>query len=69
MALGVPREFMPSYEHSALRVLEYPPGAGSAPHTDVGLLTLNLYRDQPEYLRTYDAATGRWPRGRSTARR
>lgn len=56
LELGVPKAFMPSFEHGALRVLEYPPGAGSAPHTDVGLLTLNLYRDQPDKLLTY--ATG-----------
>lgn len=51
--LGVPPAFMPSFSAGALRVLEYPPGAGSAPHTDVGLLTLNLYRDQPDKLETY----------------
>ncbi len=55
-ALDVPMAFWPRLEFGCLRVLEYPPGAGSAPHTDVGLLTLNLYRDQPEKLLTY--ATG-----------
>jgi hypothetical protein len=58
--LNVPSKFMPSFEHGALRVLEYPPGAGSAPHTDVGLLTLNLYRDQPDKLRTYDPERSAW---------
>ncbi len=58
--LGVPTAFLPSFEHGALRVLEYPAGAGSAPHTDVGLLTLNLYRDQPECLHTFE---DRWGRG------
>lgn len=59
-ALGVPEAFMPSFEAGALRVLEYPPGMGSAAHTDVGLLTLNLYRDQPECLRTYDPELKSW---------
>jgi hypothetical protein len=58
--LGVPTAFLPSFEHGALRVLEYPAGASSAPHTDVGLLTLNLYRDQPECLHTFE---DRWGRG------
>lgn len=43
--LGVPREFWPDIRYSALRVLEYPPGAGSAEHTDFDLFTLNLYRN------------------------
>lgn len=59
-ALGVPREFRPSYAAGALRVLEYPPGEGSAPHTDMDLFTLNLYRDQPDKLRTYDGLSGTW---------
>lgn len=32
-------------EDSTLRVLEYPPGTGSAPHTDFDLFTLCLYRN------------------------
>ncbi len=56
----VPAAFLPSFEHGALRVLEYPAGASSAPHTDVGLLTLNLYRDQPACLETFE---DRWGRG------
>ncbi len=48
--LQVPDAFLPSFEHGALRVLEYPPGAGSEVHTDVGLLTLMCYRDQPEHF-------------------
>lgn len=45
--LGVPEIYMPSFEHGALRVLEYPAGAGSAEHTDFDLFTLNLYRNTP----------------------
>jgi isopenicillin N synthase-like dioxygenase len=55
--LGVPRAFMPSYEHSCLRVLEYPPGTGGGEHTDVDLFTLNLYRNQPECLVSDDGRT------------
>jgi len=47
LELGVPHRFMPDYG-STMRVLYYPPGAGSAPHTDFDLLTLSLYRDRPE---------------------
>lgn len=47
-ALGVPKTFMPSVDHCALRVLEYPPGAISNEHTDPNLFTLMLYRDQPD---------------------
>jgi isopenicillin N synthase-like dioxygenase len=43
--LGVPREFMPSFEHGCLRVLEYPADTGSAWHTDFDLFTVNCYRD------------------------
>jgi hypothetical protein len=46
-ALGVPDGFMPSFDHGALRVLEYPAGAGSEMHTDVGLFTINCYRNEP----------------------
>jgi hypothetical protein len=49
-ALGVPETFMPSFEHGALRVLEYPPGAGSHTHTDFDLFTLACWRDRPEGL-------------------
>lgn len=43
--LGIPRAFWPHYDYCALRVLEYPPGAGSNPHKDFNLFTLALYRN------------------------
>lgn len=46
--LGVPREFWPDIRYSALRVLEYKPGAESHPHTDFDLFTLSCYRNIPE---------------------
>jgi hypothetical protein len=46
-ALGVRPAFMPSFEHGALRVLEYPPMTTSALHTDFDLLTINCYRNMP----------------------
>ena len=51
--LGLSPEFYPGSD-STLRVLEYPPGATTAPHSDFCLFTLSLYRDQPnafKYLR------------------
>jgi isopenicillin N synthase-like dioxygenase len=36
---------MPNLETSCLRILEYPPGAGSERHTDMDLFTLLAYRD------------------------
>lgn len=47
-ALCVPEAFMPSVQYSALRVLEYAPGAISNLHTDFDLFTLMMYRDQPD---------------------
>lgn len=52
--LGVPAEFLPSLEYSALRVLYYPPGVGSHLHQDSDLFTLILYRDQPEKFKAQD---------------
>jgi hypothetical protein len=43
-ALEVPKAFWPDVRFSALRVLEYPIGAGSAQHTDFDLFTCLLYR-------------------------
>lgn len=45
--MDAPFDFAPSFEHGALRVLEYPAGATSAEHTDFDLFTLNLYRNVP----------------------
>lgn len=42
--LGIPKEFYPG-EDSTLRILDYPPGATTAPHTDFDLFTLCMYRD------------------------
>jgi hypothetical protein len=45
---GVPKAFWPKIENGALRVLDYPPGATSAKHTDFDLFTLMVHRNQPE---------------------
>jgi hypothetical protein len=47
-ALRIPPEFQPKLEYSALRILDYPPGATSNEHEDFDLFTLMLYRDQPD---------------------
>lgn len=41
----------------ALRVLEYPPGAGSELHTDFDLFTITLFREPKENVRWSHAAT------------
>lgn len=48
VALGVPPQFFPKQEYSALRILDYPPGAVTHPHTDFDLFTLMCYRNLPE---------------------
>jgi hypothetical protein len=58
-ALGVPAAFYPRAEFGALRLLEYPPGAGSEEHTDFDLFTVLCYRETPgdlELLEGGDAA-------------
>lgn len=47
-ALNVPAAFMPDIRYGALRVLEYPIGAGSHTHTDFNLFTLLCYRNDPQ---------------------
>jgi len=57
--LGISPQFWPDIRYSALRVLEYPPGAGSAAHTDFDLFTLNLYRNLPnKLLKTKEIVVG-----------
>lgn len=48
--LCVPERLWPALEACALRVLEYPPGATTAPHYDFNLFSVNCYRDRPELL-------------------
>lgn len=43
--------WMPLWSYSSLRILDYPPGATSAPHRDFDLFTTMLYRDHPECFR------------------
>jgi hypothetical protein len=45
LRLGVPSAFWPDKRYSTIRVLEYPPGASSAKHTDFSLFTLPMYRN------------------------
>jgi isopenicillin N synthase-like dioxygenase len=49
--IGVPKEYWPVLENSALRVLEYTPDATTAPHKDFDLFTLMLYRNHPQYFK------------------
>lgn len=51
--LGFPDALRPDYDQCCLRILDYPPGASSAEHTDFDFMTLQLYRDRPEgFVRT-----------------
>lgn len=51
--LDIPSHLHPSWGNSCMRILDYPPGAESAEHTDFDLFTIQLYRDQPEgFVRT-----------------
>lgn len=45
--LNVPADFAPDFDACALRILDYPPGAGSAEHSDFDLFTINAYRNVP----------------------
>jgi hypothetical protein len=58
-AIGVPDAFYPKVENGTLRVLEYPPGAGSAEHTDFDLFTVHCYRSTPEDFQTLGVRDGR----------
>jgi hypothetical protein len=46
--LGLPRRLDPCWTECCMRILDYPPGASSAPHTDFDYFTIQLYRDRPE---------------------
>lgn len=50
-ALNVPAAFWPKLEACALRVLHYPPGAGSEKHTDFDLFTVMCYRHPAEIFK------------------
>jgi hypothetical protein len=54
-ALGIAQEYWPGSD-STLRVLHYPPGATTAPHTDFCLFTLSLYRSTMAPFRYLDGA-------------
>lgn len=55
--LDIPRKFWPVYENGALRILEYPPGAITHPHTDPDLFTLMCYRDVKESFKRLDTSS------------
>lgn len=54
-ALRLPPRLSPHWNSCCLRILDYPPGAGSAEHTDFDLFTIQLYREHQEgFVRTGD---------------
>jgi hypothetical protein len=51
--LDFPRRLSPDWNSCCMRILDYPPGAGSAEHTDFDFFTIQLYREIPEgFVRT-----------------
>ncbi len=46
--LNFPEYLKPDYHQCCMRILEYPPGASSALHTDFDFMTLQLFRDNHE---------------------
>ena len=70
-ALGVPAAYRPHEAYGALRVLDYPPGAGTVEHTDFDLFTIVLWRSHPADLERTPCDAARAPlpaiRGRITA--
>jgi hypothetical protein len=53
-ALNVPAAYYPRVADGTLRVLEYPPGAGTVEHTDFNLFTIVLWRSTPDDLECTD---------------
>jgi len=51
--IEIPQEFFPGRD-STLRVLHYPPGATTAPHTDFDLFTICMYRDDNNAFKYLD---------------
>jgi len=49
-ALGVPAAYRPHESDGTLRVIDYPPGAGTVEHTDSNLFTIVLWRSHPADL-------------------
>ncbi len=55
-ALDIPKEFWGG-DDSTLRILDYPPGATTAPHTDFNLFTVCLYRDDTASFKYLSGST------------
>lgn len=59
-ALGVPQEFWPDVNMSAIRVLYYPENTPGVEHTDVDLFTISLFRDPAEAFYTESNSFFQW---------
>jgi hypothetical protein len=53
-AAGIPFRWGPDIRYGALRILDYPAGAGSHRHEDFDLFTVMCYRDRPELFVSED---------------
>lgn len=51
---GIPLSWCPDIRYGALRVLDYPAGAGSHRHEDFDLFTVMCFRDRPELFVSED---------------
>ncbi len=62
-AIGVPETYYPKVENGTLRVLDYPPGSGSAEHTDFDLFTVHCYRSTPDdFVKVHSYELPDWTR-------
>lgn len=48
--LNLPVKWHPHFASGTLRILKYPPGAVTHPHTDFDLFTINMYRNETEHF-------------------
>lgn len=51
--LNIPKQFWPS-KNSTMRILKYPPGSTTAPHTDFDLFTLSIFRNEIDTFKYLD---------------
>jgi hypothetical protein len=67
-ALNVPAAYYPRVADGTLRVLEYPPGAGTVEHKDFDLFTIVLWRSTPDDLERHPGEVRDWSKAIGTSR-
>jgi hypothetical protein len=56
--IGLPPEYWPTIDDANIRILEYPPSAMSAQHTDFDLFTLPMWRNRPDRFKYVTPTVG-----------